>query len=295
MDVGHIGATVIAGRETVSEAHRTHDRCDLRTAKSCGPGARRLASSVAVMWRPDRARASSVARRRGQECIAPRGERDISRQATAQGRPDVLATPVCRCANSCCHLSHSGPWVPAGTRSSLRPLSFWGKAMKQSSGKTSREAAKACLTLQKSNAATSTCPSPSPPRNGVAVVAGGARLFGEPRRATARLHLGRSSFEAPGAMLGIAPLAPQDDGMGIVAAARFWLRSQGRCGNSCARYRSLVPRTLRSATSAVRCRAGAHPSARCAASWVPTRRSARCDHEVRSAPARSVHGVWGHS
>jgi len=66
VDVGHTGATVIAGRETVSEAHRTHDQCDLRTAKSCGPGARRLASSVAVMWRPDRARASSAARRRGQ-------------------------------------------------------------------------------------------------------------------------------------------------------------------------------------------------------------------------------------
>jgi hypothetical protein len=49
VDVGHIGATVIAGRETVSDAHRTHDRCDRRTAKSCGPGARRLVPSVAVM------------------------------------------------------------------------------------------------------------------------------------------------------------------------------------------------------------------------------------------------------
>src|SRR3954463_11941502 len=41
--------------------------------------------------------------------------------------------------------SHSGPRVPAGTRSSLRPLSFEGEAMKQSSGKTSRETAKVCL------------------------------------------------------------------------------------------------------------------------------------------------------
>jgi len=48
VDAGHTGATAIAGRATVSEAHRTHDRCDPRTAKSCGPGARRLASSVAV-------------------------------------------------------------------------------------------------------------------------------------------------------------------------------------------------------------------------------------------------------
>ncbi len=40
-----------------------------------------------------------------------------------------------------------------------------------------------------------------------------ARLFSEPRRATARLHLGRSSFEAQPAMLRIASLTPQDDGV----------------------------------------------------------------------------------
>jgi len=42
VDAGYIGAKGFAGRATVSERHRAHDRCDLRTAKSCGPGARGL-------------------------------------------------------------------------------------------------------------------------------------------------------------------------------------------------------------------------------------------------------------
>jgi len=42
VDVGHIGAKDFAGRATVSEAPGAHDRCDRRTAKSCGPGARSL-------------------------------------------------------------------------------------------------------------------------------------------------------------------------------------------------------------------------------------------------------------
>ena len=46
------------------------------------------------VW-PDRvAHISDLARRRGQECIAPRGERDISRQTTAQGRP-VIGLHLC--------------------------------------------------------------------------------------------------------------------------------------------------------------------------------------------------------
>ncbi|MGY4287385.1 hypothetical protein ACVWXO_006605 [Bradyrhizobium sp. LM2.7] len=55
------------------------------------------APSLAVMWRPDRARASVIGMATG--CIAPRGERDISRKTTAQVRPDVLASPVCCCAD----------------------------------------------------------------------------------------------------------------------------------------------------------------------------------------------------
>jgi len=41
--------------------------------------------------------------------------------------------------------SHSGPRVPAGTRSSLRLLSSEGEATRQSSGEMRREDAKACL------------------------------------------------------------------------------------------------------------------------------------------------------
>src|SRR6186713_2958371 len=40
---------------------------------------------------------------------------------------------------------HGGPWEPAGSRSSLRPLSIEGEATKQSSGEMSREDAKVCL------------------------------------------------------------------------------------------------------------------------------------------------------
>jgi len=43
---------------------------------------------------------------------------------------------------------HSGPWEPAGSRSSLRPLSIEGEATKQSSGEMSRERAKVCLQLK---------------------------------------------------------------------------------------------------------------------------------------------------
>ena len=43
--------------------------------------------------------------------------------------------------------SHSGPRVPAGTRSSLRPLSFEGEAMRQSSGEMRREDASPCRSL----------------------------------------------------------------------------------------------------------------------------------------------------
>src|SRR6478609_8095661 len=50
--------------------------------------------------------------------------------------------PLCNLVTT---ISHSGPRVPAGTRSSLRPLSFEGEATKQSSGEMRREDAKVCL------------------------------------------------------------------------------------------------------------------------------------------------------
>ena len=42
VDADGIGAKGLAGRATVSKAPRAHDRCERRTAKSCGPGARGL-------------------------------------------------------------------------------------------------------------------------------------------------------------------------------------------------------------------------------------------------------------
>jgi len=42
VDAGSIGAIVVAGRATVRDTHRAHDRCWQRTAKPCRPGARGL-------------------------------------------------------------------------------------------------------------------------------------------------------------------------------------------------------------------------------------------------------------
>ena len=64
----------------------------------------------------------SLAGRRGQECIAPRGERDISRKATAQGRPDVGLHLYAAVHLFFAHLRTADRGCPAGTRSSLRPL-----------------------------------------------------------------------------------------------------------------------------------------------------------------------------
>ncbi|MGX1323791.1 hypothetical protein AB7M17_007244 [Bradyrhizobium sp. USDA 377] len=47
----------------------------------------------------------------------------------------------------------------------------------------------------------------------------------EPRRATARQYLGRTSFEALSTVLRTALLAPQDDGMDIAIAERSWIAS----------------------------------------------------------------------
>src|SRR5947209_20425925 len=50
--------------------------------------------------------------------------------------------PLCKFLTT---TSHSGPRVPAGTRSSLRPLSFEGHGDEAKLGRTSRENARACL------------------------------------------------------------------------------------------------------------------------------------------------------
>jgi hypothetical protein len=131
-------------------APRTTSDGDVRTAKSCGSGARRLAPS----WCGDALRPTGPThrtrpqQRRGQECIAPRGEHDISRQTTAQGRPGC---PGCSCMPPC--IRSSVP-IAHGDRGCQRApglpcalFQFEGEAERatQSSGETSRESAKPCL------------------------------------------------------------------------------------------------------------------------------------------------------
>ena len=96
------------------------------------------------------ARCPRLSRRRGRpERTRLPGEHGISRPTTAQGRPSDWLHLYAAVRFSCVCFSRSGPRVPAGTRSSLRPLSFEGKATKQSSGETGREAAKVRLLFKR--------------------------------------------------------------------------------------------------------------------------------------------------
>jgi hypothetical protein len=66
VDVGHIGAKSFTGRAAVSEdlAHTTGVICVRQNRVVLTPGV--CASSLAVMWRPNRARASIIRMARGQ-------------------------------------------------------------------------------------------------------------------------------------------------------------------------------------------------------------------------------------
>src|SRR6185312_11790550 len=59
-----------------------------RTVKSCGPDAAVLASNCA----------GSFLRGDGGKRAVHRGEHEVSRKATAQGRPECSRCPVCSCA-----------------------------------------------------------------------------------------------------------------------------------------------------------------------------------------------------
>jgi hypothetical protein len=115
-------AVVSAGRHL---AGRCLWRRKLRTAKPCGPGARgwRQAgggfSGLTGFDQPY----PPVTEARG---IRLRGEHGISRKAIAQGMPGCSG---CTCMLVCALLKctlHTRPRVLAGTRHSLRPLSFVG-------------------------------------------------------------------------------------------------------------------------------------------------------------------------
>jgi hypothetical protein len=79
---------------------RTRGRAVLkRTVKSCGPDASEVGvKSVEGKSARPGADEPAIRRRRGQTSPIPRGERDISRKAIAQGMSDVLRCPVCSCA-----------------------------------------------------------------------------------------------------------------------------------------------------------------------------------------------------
>jgi hypothetical protein len=62
----------------------------------------------------------AIRRRRGHESPIPRGERDISRKAIAQGMSDVLRCPVCSCAASLHNFAHETAGA-ARIRHSLLP------------------------------------------------------------------------------------------------------------------------------------------------------------------------------
>ncbi len=103
------------------------------TAKSCGCG---IAPTGAVP-------VASVGQGRPEGIRLP-GEHGISRPTIAQGRPCVRHHLYAAVRSLCATLSRSRPWVPAGTRPSLRP-SFMGVTREQNSGETRREDVEVCL------------------------------------------------------------------------------------------------------------------------------------------------------
>jgi hypothetical protein len=84
-----------------------------RTAKPCGSDVPTLAPSLR--------RRSHVSQVTGAKKPGPRGEHGATVPTTAQGRPGIFG---CTCGSAACFFSARGPWVPAGARSSLRPLAL---------------------------------------------------------------------------------------------------------------------------------------------------------------------------
>ena len=98
----------------------------LRTAKACGPGTRGWCQIGGGFRRSNRVRKTVNSPMTEAKGIRLRGERGISRQTIAQGRPDALRWT---CMLVCVFLRslHTRPRVPASTRPSLRPLILWGR------------------------------------------------------------------------------------------------------------------------------------------------------------------------
>ncbi|WP_246557100.1 hypothetical protein [Bradyrhizobium liaoningense] len=148
VDVGHIGAKSFAGREAVSEsvAHTTGVIGVRPNRVVLAPGV--CAPSLAVMWRPNRARASVIRNGDGGNSATLPGESTTyAVPTTAQGRPDVWLHLYAAVQILVATFRTVDRGCPAGTRSSLRPLSIEGEATKQNSGEISREDEQPCLSL----------------------------------------------------------------------------------------------------------------------------------------------------
>jgi hypothetical protein len=89
-----------------------------RTEKSCGPDARRLASSLAVMRRPTGARIDHLRGDGGNSATLPEESAKDTVKTIAQGRPGDPARPV---IHPVCVFWRTDLRVPAGARPSLRP------------------------------------------------------------------------------------------------------------------------------------------------------------------------------
>ena len=91
----------------------------MRTAKSCGPDAPTLASSLV-----ESIREATVAKEPGH-----RGEHEGNRKAIAQGMPVETGEPVedyrILCGHGC--IGHPAFPAPSSWRVALRPLFFWGE------------------------------------------------------------------------------------------------------------------------------------------------------------------------
>ena len=135
----HRARNGIAGRDKLRErsSGRADERCRSVRQNRVDLTPQWLASSLRKASRPDRARMSRLsAGDGGEKSPILRGERDISRQAIAQGMSDVLRCPVCSCAFLLVHFAHETAGA-ARIRHSLLPL-FRGTSFRAKLGRTPR-------------------------------------------------------------------------------------------------------------------------------------------------------------
>ena len=93
----------------------------LRTAKACGSGTRGWCQAGGGCSKPNRVRSTVNPAATEAKGIRLRGERAISRQTIAQGRPDALRWTCMLVCALLCAIAHETAGA-ARTRSSLRPL-----------------------------------------------------------------------------------------------------------------------------------------------------------------------------